>query len=228
MSDPHRECWDLLPWFVTDRVSKDEAKRLEQHLSDCAECRAELDSQRLLRDAMRSEDALVLAPQAAFQKLMQRIDDDVHAVAAQPAESMAQAAVAPTRRGSGTTRWLAIAACVQGVAITGLLGALVWQSTPKIEDRTGPDFQTRSQPDSFPQGVALRTVFADNVTVEQMNELLHSINARVVDGPSKVSDVYTLTLVDVHDAQAASDVAQKLKSDPRIRFIDDIPSAEGK
>ena len=83
----HGECWNLLPWIANESAAAKDMARVEEHLRDCRECQEELSFQRQLREAIRSEEAIVLAPQTSLNKLMQRIDsaadmdDDEHEVA---------------------------------------------------------------------------------------------------------------------------------------------------
>src|SRR5215218_5298131 len=83
----HGECWNLLPWIANESVAARELARVEMHLRDCHECQEELEFQRQIRNAIRTEEAVVLAPQTSLQKLLQRIDtvadmDDEHEAAA--------------------------------------------------------------------------------------------------------------------------------------------------
>jgi len=70
----HGECWNLLPWIANESAAARDVARVEAHLHSCRECQEELEFQRRLRNAIRSEEAVVLAPQTSLQKLMQRID----------------------------------------------------------------------------------------------------------------------------------------------------------
>ena len=45
--DTHAEAWALLPWHANGRISADDREWVEAHVAGCAECRAELASQRM-------------------------------------------------------------------------------------------------------------------------------------------------------------------------------------
>jgi len=70
----HGECWNLLPWIANESAAAKDVARVDAHLSECRECQEELEFQRQLRNAIRAEEAIVLAPQTSLQKLIQRID----------------------------------------------------------------------------------------------------------------------------------------------------------
>lgn len=215
-SDSHRDCWALLPWFANERLSAIDTRRVDEHLRDCELCRAELALQRRLREAIRAEDAVVLAPQRSFQKLMQRIDDegeqqdDERHEQSHPAVSRA-----PTSRFARVPRWFAVAAGFQAIVIAALIATLWSQSQELL---TAPRFATLTSPSSVAQGPVIRVVFESRVTVDEINELLRSIEAHIVAGPSEAG-VYTLQLVaEAPSTRQVEQIAAELRIDSRIIF----------
>lgn len=211
-SDMHHECWELLPWIANERAAARDLASVETHLRECDECKAELESQRRLRDAVRTEDAVVLAPQTSLQKLMQRIDADaavgerLHAAVSIPS---------PPAVRSRWSSWLPIAAAVQGVTIAVLLSALWWQSREAL---TAPRFTTLTSHATPTYGPVLRVVFAENVSLEEVSRILRSIDAQIIAGPSEAG-VYTLGLP-ASDARmvGVEDALARLRSDVRVLF----------
>lgn len=199
-SDVHDECWELLPWLANERLGPREAARIEVHLRDCEACRDELQMQQRLRQAIREQDAVVLAPQTSLQKLMQRIDaaeitdEELDAAHSAPPQAAVLSRWRPDRAG-----WLAVAAGVQGVAIAALLSALWWQSHEALN---APRFVTQSSPQPLPQGAVIRVVFAEHATLDDVNQMLRSIDAQIIAGPSEAG-VYTLGLTERHDPGTA-------------------------
>jgi Putative zinc-finger len=200
-SDVHDECWELLPWLANERLGARETARVEVHLRECAACRDELQLQQRLRKAIREQDAVVLAPQTSLQKLMQRIDaaeatnDELDA-----AHSVPQAAALPRRWRPDRAGWLAVAAGVQGVAIAALLSALWWQSNEVLN---APRYKTETSIQPVPQGAVIRVVFAERATLDDVKQMLRSIDAQIIAGPSEAG-VYTLGLTARHDAGVAA------------------------
>jgi hypothetical protein len=225
-SDVHNQCWELLPWIANERAAAADAALVEAHLRDCADCQVELEAQRRLRDAIRSEDCIVLAPQTSLQKLMQRIEDESAVDRAEIADSEAATSsyAEPTdhapaalvhRTKSGLPRWLSIAAAVQGITIIALLSTLWMQSRDTL---TAPRYTTLTSPTPLIRGPVLRVVFAESVTLDEVNEILRSIDAQIIAGPSEAG-VYTLALP-VHAAGTGpiADALARLRSDDRILF----------
>jgi Putative zinc-finger len=212
----HRDCWDYLPWAANGALDAVEYAQIERHLSDCAECQAELRLQLRIRETMRAEPSVVLAPQTSFQKLMQRIDAE-------------EAALATARRSGasrssfGRSRWLAVAAAVQGCALI-FVAAAYWRAAP--DELTAPRFHTLTEPAPV-TGPVIRIVFAPEVAVDGVNEVVRSVGAQIVAGPSEAG-VYTLALQARAEsrtnvpADVQSALAQ-LRSDARVHFAEAAP-----
>jgi hypothetical protein len=215
----HGECWNLLPWIANESAVARVVARVEAHLHDCKECQEELQFQRELRNAIRSDEAVVLAPQTSLQKLLQRIEraeDEIEPELEQAPATVRPAEVVSLPRRQ-PARWMAIAAAVQGIAITGLLAALWSQSS---ETLTAPRFTTLTTQTAVARGPVIRVVFAGNTALDDVNEVLRSISAQVVAGPSEAG-VYTLGLAD--NAAKSSDVEQAiahLRADNRVMFAE--------
>jgi hypothetical protein len=235
----HRECWGQIPWIANGTLAPHEAngtlapheyERIEAHLRACRECQDELDVQQRVRDAMRADDAVVLAPQSALQKLMQRIDAE-HAppeVDAPPGDAPATPVQTPSRssRSSRSSRWLAIAAAVQAVAIAWLLAA---QLRSADEASTEPRFETLTQPRVVPDGPVIRVVFAAEAALGDVNAILRSVDAQIVAGPSEAG-VYTLALEPAPGDAESGDMAVidaallRLRADGRVLFAESAMS----
>jgi hypothetical protein len=216
----HRECWDQIAWIVNGTLAPREYARLEAHLRVCRECQDELDAQQRLRDAMRAEDAVVLAPQSALQKVMQRIDAEHAAPETDASQDDASAGLVQAL--PRKSRWLAIAAAVQAIAIAWLLAA---QLRPAEEASTEPRFETLTEPRVVAEGPVIRVVFDEEAALDDVNSILRSVNAQIVAGPSEAG-VYTLALKPAPDAAATGDAAVidaallRLRADQRVLFAE--------
>jgi hypothetical protein len=219
----HGECWNLLPWIANESAAARDLARVEEHLRDCRECQEELSFQRQLREAIRSEEAIVLAPQTSLQKLMHRIDsvadmDDVHEVAPAAAEPVV------ARREPARLRWLPIAAAVQGIAIAGLLAALWSQSRDELAAGRYSVLTTPTA--AVARGPVVRGVFGGNVALDDMNRGLRSIDAQIIAGPSEAG-VYTLGLASGAAGKSAVEKAiAQLRADGRVMFAEPAVASE--
>jgi hypothetical protein len=213
----HRDCWDLLPWVANERLSSEDAARIGSHLSGCAACQAELRAQARLREAIRGEQALMLAPQTSLQKLMQRLDAEKpgHETVA---SASAAAPKAPRQERAHRRSWLAIAVAVQGVAVALLLSAASWRWYQQMLE---PSFTTQTVSSAVVvDGPVIRALFAEGVTLHELDELLRSVNAQIVAGPSEAG-VYTLAPASgaATDTQIDAAVA-RLRTDRRVLFAE--------
>lgn len=219
----HGECWNLLPWIANESAASKDLARVEEHLRDCRECQEELNFQRQLREAIRSEEAIVLAPQTSLQKLMQRIDsvadmDDEHEVAPAAAEPVV------ARREPARLRWLPIAAAVQGIAIAGLLAALWSQSRDELAAGRYSVLTTPTA--AVAGGPVIRVVFGGNVALDDMNRVLRSIDAQIIAGPSEAG-VYTLGLAaGAADKSGVEKAIAQLRADGRVMFAEPAVASE--
>jgi Putative zinc-finger len=216
--DPHRECWELLPWLANESITGREAARLEEHVSECAECRRELELQRKLRSAMRAEEAVVIAPQTSLQKLIQRIEaEDIDAAAAPQGDlrELSKLATPSAPAAPHWPRWFTMAAVVQGIVIAGLLASLWLLSHQTLRE---PRFTTLSSPAFVAQGPVLRVVFAEHTSVDEINDMLRSIDAQIVAGPSEAG-VYTLAVqADPAQPDRLGRALTRLRADPKVVF----------
>jgi hypothetical protein len=219
----HGECWNLLPWIANESAATKDLARVENHLRDCRECQEELNFQRQLREAIRAEEAIVLAPQTSLQKLMQRIDsvadmDDEHEVAPAATEPVV------ARREPARLRWLPIAAAVQGIAIAGLLAALWSQSRDELAAGRYSVLTTPTA--AVAGGPVIRVVFGGNVALDDMNRVLRSIDAQIIAGPSEAG-VYTLGLASrAADKSGIEKAIAQLRADGRVMFAEPAVASE--
>jgi len=221
----HQECWELLPWVVNGRLSGAEATRVTQHLQQCTRCSVELQAQQQLCDALRREDPVLLAPQAALRKLWQRIDTQVPgcdepspALDAMSQDGMPASAAHPADADAPRiSRSMRIALAAQTLLIVGLVGWSGWQA---FERWQAPRFVTLTAPNASAQRGVVRVVFAADMSLGDMSELLRSIHAEILAGPSPAG-VFTLGL----PAETAADaVARGLRADPHVRFAESLVS----
>jgi anti-sigma factor RsiW len=177
----HEQCWELIPWVVNGRASDVEERSVLAHAEECSECREELARHRELHKHMRGNDDVIAAPNASLQKLLGQID------------AQATPEVAKTYRIKRP--WLVAALWLQLVAIATLAGALFRSAAPPE-----PEYMTLSTPEIQDRRAAVRVVFAPDASLNQINQLLRSVECDIVAGPSEAG-VYTLAAAANQDVQ---------------------------
>jgi hypothetical protein len=207
----------LLPWFVTARLEPAEAARVESHLLSCAACRRDVEQQRTLGTWIRGDSRdEPTAWQPSFEKLMSRIDATERAM---QSPALPAGAVPVTHR-ARVPRWLVAAVVLQAIGL-GILGSVLWQ---RSDETLAAQYRTLSSPPVAPGTFRpqIRVVFAPATTVREVADVLGTIGARIVDGPSP-SGAYSLALSRPRpSADLVGTSIARLRADSRVVFAEPI------
>ncbi|HET7757492.1 MAG TPA: anti-sigma factor [Steroidobacteraceae bacterium] len=219
----HEESWLLLPWLANGRLAPAERARLEQHLRGCDSCAREAAVQRLICRALTEPERVTYAPAPSLRKLLERIDGS-----GAPRSDSARAPAGRTPRPGNAWRppGLAWAASfVLAVGVVALGGTAYRWSQPRYATQTET---------VRPRADVLHVAFERSLTIGEVEALLRSAGARVVEGPD-ASGVFGVAPV----AQAATPAAaaqrlgalgERLRADARVRWIepraDAVPAAQ--
>jgi Putative zinc-finger len=219
--DMHAEAWNLLPWLANGRIRPADREWVEAHAHACAECRAELATQRALapqlREAGNAPGIVDGDEQRSFDKLWSRIE------AAEAATALATGTQpsAPTARGaSRTVRWLAAAVIVQGFGLALFGINSLRNNTPA---RSG-DFVTVTSPAPVrTHAPSISVVFSPEASISRINTLLAHQGLSIVSGPG-LSGNFTAALSPdaVAAGASAESVAAVLSRDPHVAFAQPI------
>jgi len=208
----------MLPWAVTGRLEGDDSLQVREHLAGCAECRAELESERRLAARLNADDNLEYAPAASLQKFMamlERADSEPSpTTSGDPVPRSTAAPVRSARRWFSLQPLMVAVTAMQSAAII-LLGILV--ARPFVPAA----YTTLAEPAPLPSRPALHVMFAPELTVGELPALLGRAGAEIASGPAE-SGVYTLVLGHGRSADAALSV---LRSDARVRFAEPVPES---
>ena len=191
----HREVWMLLPWYVNGTLEGAEFDLVQQHLRVCITCRKELAEQQRLAEAVGQSSVMDLVPQLSFARLLQRIESEgpqvnrrkmgwskLRSLWARLSEWLS-GALLPQRA------WIAVSLLVLLLALAP--AARFWLSSLSRE----PQYHTLANPNSVPAAGSneIRVVFAKTIDQEQIRQLLLSLHAEIVAGPSS-SGAYTVRI----------------------------------
>lgn len=192
----HDEAEELLPWLVNGSLDAAEAERVEEHLEECADCRAELASERRLAAAMA---ALPLETDSGWARMKMRLDGN-----------------APGRIRPAPPLWrrpVPLGWAVAGPFAAAAAFALLFVNVAP-ERRAEPEYRALgSAPNLQPANLVVQ--FEPAAKVRDMQAVLGSADARLVDGPTETG-AYLLRV-----DQAKRDLALK-----RLRDSDSIALAE--
>lgn len=222
LPDTHGEAWALLPFMANGRISAEDREWVEAHVHACAECRAELDAQRLICSQVARDERSVPAPapseeQRSFNKLWSRIEASESA--SLPAAPITGTGItASASRATRTVRWLAAAVVVQAIGL-GVMGLALRD----VEPARDAQFRTVSSAEPLLQAPAVRIVFAPQASLATVNTLLGHQGLSIVAGPG-ASGNYTAELsADAVAAGAtAESVAAVISKDPNVSFAQPV------
>lgn len=206
MPSIHETTRELLPWYVNGTLPEAEKQTLETHLGECLPCRAALRDEQRLERLVRDHDDLPLGHAHGVGKLMARID------------GRASSPMHPRPRlGFG----LALGAAVVAAAAIGLGLLSPW--LPGADERANGEAFTTLSNDAAPgdtaaaTGARLDIVFAAGSADSDIEALLRSIDARVLDGPSELGR-YTIGVA-ASDPDAIEALIERLTAEPGVQFV---------
>jgi hypothetical protein len=178
----HLETQSLLPWYVSRRLDAGECTRVEAHLADCPECRADVAAERRLAAEWAS---LPIETETSWLRLRERmIADD--ADRARPTIGSRLGAIvrhAAAGRPSWPTRLGWALAAAQAVALVAI-GVSSRTATP------APAYHTLGAAQA-PADANMLVIFDPDTSERDFRDALTANHARIVDGPT-ASDAYVL------------------------------------
>ncbi len=196
----HEVALELLPWLANETLRDDQKVQVEKHVRACVACRRELSFLQEVRAGIQSRGDTGLSLQRGLASVMTRIDEhegtDCPDTLARPLHPI---------RITRNPRTLQFAVAAQAACIGGLLwwalSAQTGQSDPLRVSQTIPaEYHTLSDAGAAAEHhVWVR--FTPQLSVEQLNALLHTHGAAIVEGP-RANDVYRLLVGSAQTATA--------------------------
>jgi len=201
IKSPHQKTQELLPWLVNGTLEPEEAAAVEHHLQECAHCREELDSLRVLQAAYAGSEAEPDA-ERALARLRPRLDTEQAA----PAPVLATSGWPQLSMRGPSPGWLRLALATQ----LGVIFALGWAVLQP--DRQAFEYRTLSAKGAPAHAAgSLIVVFDAHAQQQQVAQVLRRSGARIVDGPT-ASGGYVLAV----DHPALAQALTALRSDPAV------------
>lgn len=216
----HEESWLLLPWLASGRLSHGERLEVEEHLSECEACREELAQQRLMCRLLTEPERVTYAPGPSFRKLMDRIDG--HA----PAEPRAPRPALAGRGASAAPVWWRAPRLAWAASLMLAVGLATYWSQPRYVTRSD------ARP---PSAAVLHVAFERSLPIGEMEQLLRSAGARVIEGPDAsgifgIAPAGAATRAAPSSAEARPDMralAARMRADPRVRWVEPLAGTTG-
>jgi len=199
MDPVHQDVVELMPWYVNGSLTGQDRAMIEGHVRECLPCRAALREEQRLRGMIRAQDDVPLGAGHGISDLLRKIDGD---------DARAAPLWQRPRFGLGVAGIAVAAALVLAVPIIRNTDA------PGADD--GAPFTTLSD-DTNVAANRIDIVFADAVAEREILEIIESLGARLIGGPSELGR-YTVAVGAESESELAG-VIDGLAQDPRIRFV---------
>ncbi len=216
----HDEIWLLLPWLANGRLAGAQRVQAEAHIRECARCAQAIATERQLCALLRQPERVTYASGPSLRKLLERIDAEAPPMASPaPRPRRGRVALAAAWRPPGLA-WAAT--FVLTVGLGALLATTYRWSQPLYATYTQAPAAT---PD------VLHIAFDRSLPVGEVEELLRSAGARVVEGPGSsgifgVAPVTVAARTGVRDAVSPEmrALSARLHADRRVRWIEPLAS----
>jgi anti-sigma factor RsiW len=212
--DPHAAVQRLLPWYLTGRLETAEHDAVEAHLAQCAECRAELETERQWQLLQPGHGAQVDV-EDGWARMRARLGGDAQPSRTPPPLPAGRRAGWIPGAWRSPVRMPARAWTTPALLSVALLAAIGWTLRP--QSLVG-DYHALAAPAETSATAVVR--FRPDATEAQIRQSLKDSGARLVDGPT-VSDAYVVRLPREHYAAAL----EKLRKAPGVALVEALESA---
>jgi hypothetical protein len=207
--DPHARTQLLLPWYVNGTLADKEAAQVARHLTECAECREDLEAETSLAREVRG---LPRDADRGWAALRARVDGASAGGANAGGARVGGAAAVPQRIAPFSRRIpLRWAVAAQAASFALLIPILALSVT-----RPQPLYRTLGSASGAATG-NLIVIFKPEASEAALRTILTQNQARIVDGPTS-TDAYVLHVA--ADRRAA--VLARLKGDRNVSLVEPI------
>lgn len=201
----HEDIQALLPWYAAGSLAEGEAARVQEHLRDCPECRAELAWQRNLAATAPPLPA-GLDPERALARLMPRL------------EPTKPSRPAPARL-AGLLDWLRGHGGWKNGAIAVQAAVIVVLAVNTVPPGAPADYRVLgSAPAATPDVLVM---FKPGASVQDVQRLLQSSGAHLAGGPTATG----AWLLDV-DPEQRQALLTALRADPAVELAEALAAED--
>jgi hypothetical protein len=184
-SSEHQEVTMLLPWYVNKTLNSEEKNCVEAHLKNCLVCKIELTNLQKLSASICQEDILVPVAHASFLELKNRIHNNE--VSLKQKTGIFESLLAYRERFANLTE-KNLVPLYPSLVLACLLLLTVSLISPAFfvaKQYSAKTFHTLSSSQrTTHQQNEIRLVFSNEITQEQIMQILASVQGQIVGGPT--------------------------------------------
>lgn len=205
----HREIYPVLPWYVNNSISGAERLKISDHLNSCLTCRVEVEQLKQLSNLVIRSNQDGLSGHPAFARLRSQITHHPQT------EETVQRWISQRIRRIEHTMFKPGLLVVTTV-ITVTLVWFVFNHQPDLSINQQRDFHTlSSQTADTIHSTDIRVVFNENTQPTVIQQLLATVSAEIVSGPS-VNGAYRIRLTPNSHGQDQWAILQGLRANPNV------------
>ena len=210
----HQEISLLLPWYVNKTLSEDEIEWVENHLKVCLTCKRDIAALQKLAAAVQQEGSMDTVAQASFSRLKKRIHSPDSA-GQEKSPIVTTLPVQPKRQGNMRRLPRPALALAAVLLISLLITRFIDTGHFQMND-----YRTLSNAEipAISQNT-LRVIFSTGTQQPQIDEMLASVQGRIVDGPTE-QGVYTVAVDSELAAEKVLDRVALLRKNAHIIFAE--------
>ena len=211
----HKEATSL-PWYLADTLTKQEKHEVESHLADCANCRAELEDMKRIREAVKTT---IQERQGPSPELLSTVMARIHEEEEDPTpikvpviqeEVNWWAGIQARLQSLYRVPWVPALATILIVSQSALLIIKMGEESSSIQ-QPGPIVERGIPKASLPKiSSTIQIGFREDAKEGDIRGLIQEIDGRMVDGPSP-QGIYTLK-VPISDSIQVETTLQKLRA----------------
>jgi anti-sigma factor RsiW len=198
LAAPHHDAEELLPWYATGQLDRDDAARVEQHLSSCAHCRRQLAFERRMVDEVPRLSPEVDSGWARIRRRLER-----------------RRGVSDRFRDWTATAWRSLSRPAIATLAAAQLAFVIIAGTVLLSFGKPAYRALGSAPP--PPSANVIAMFRPDTTEAQLRDLLEANGASLVDGPT-ATDAYLLRV----PGSSRPEVLARLRNDGHILMAEPI------
>jgi len=205
---------ELLPWYVTGRISREDARGLEAALSTMPDLAQKLAQVQRERDAVaRGSEAVEPPPPENLQRLLQQVETTRQLRAPKVEETASGADWVGALFGRRLVWQVAFAAACVALVV---MGTQLYRPGPGTE--SGTDFGTATGMTGIDAGSKLIVVFQPTATSGDIGDLLTTLDAVIVDGP-KPGNAFVVQLPTADPDKVSAAMAEMLAKKDLVQSV---------
>ncbi|HSD39482.1 MAG TPA: zf-HC2 domain-containing protein [Rhodocyclaceae bacterium] len=203
----HCQIWEQIPWVVNGTAVDSERRRVETHLEECVDCRAEFAHQQQVHAALQADTSVDGDAEAGLQRFWAGVDS-----VAAPAK--------PARASAGRrfdTRFLvgALAATV----VIEAAGLVLFGTGILSHDESTQGYRTLSEAQPAAARGEIRVVLRSEMRIGELAALLDALQLEVVAGPNEAG---AYALAPRPASRVQEDRLARLRATPGVQLAEPI------